>query len=202
MHVYVCALYDRIQNFWPDLLLVSNLLVVSHQTHFICRYDLLLSCGSFKFAWLWLTLFYLWSSNVFFCLYYSSLLYGLQVPALPAAACVDFCCLCPCMYKNLTTVPYIFIHSLSSKFRSQFKMGFVHSIFHFELALFWPACCPFHSAFPCLASTCSQYLPIVFTNAGVSLLFCIYCICISIFQLLGKHAISFLQLLVLQVLFI
>lgn len=126
---------------------------VLHQIQFTCRCDLLLSCGRFKFAWLWLLFFNLLSLNIFFCLRYYSLLYRLQVPAFPAPACVDFCCLHPCAYKNLTTVPYIFSCSLSTNFRSQFKMVFVHAVFHLELALFWPACCPFHSAFLCLVSS-------------------------------------------------
>lgn len=72
-------------------------------------------------------------------------------------------------------------------------MVFVHAVFHLELALFWPACCPFHSASPAWLAvpSCSS------TNAGVSHLFCIYfiCMCPSIFQLLGKHFFSFLAAL-------
>lgn len=103
----------------------------------------------------------LWTSCVSFCLCCYSLFYDLQVPALPAPACVDFCCLRPRAYKNLTIVPSICNCSLSTNSRSQFKVVFVHTIFLHELALLWPACCPFHSRFLCLVSTCSQFLHVI-----------------------------------------
>ena len=75
----------------------------------------------------------LWSFYVFFCLCCCSLLYDLQVPALPTPACIDFCCLRPRAYENLTTAPSICNPSLSTIFGSPFKMVFVHTVFHYEL---------------------------------------------------------------------
>lgn len=147
----------------------------------------------------------LWSSYVFFCLCCYSLLYDLQVPALPTPACVDFCCLRPRAYKNLTTAPSICNRSLSADFRSQFKMVFVHTVFHHELALLWPACCPFYSHFLCLVSTCSQFLHVILPTL-VSVFFSAF---VVLYLYMPQHLLfsfwenipfPFLQLLVSQVL--
>lgn len=125
--------------------------------------DLLPSCGRSQFACLCLCLT-LRSSYVFFfffCLCCYSFLYDLLCPSasassmhrslLPASSCV----------QNLTTVASICNCALSTNFRSRFKMVFVRTIFHYELALLWPVCCPFHSHFLCLVSTCSQFLHVI-----------------------------------------
>lgn len=97
----------------------------------------------------------------FFCLCCYSFLYDLLCPSasassmhrslLPASSCV----------QNLTTVASICNCAVSTNFRSRFKMVFVRTIFHYELALLWPVCCPFHSHFLCLVSTCSQFLHVI-----------------------------------------
>lgn len=156
--------------------------------------DLLPSLGRSKFACLWLLFSLMIFLCLFFCLCCYSLLYGLQVPALPTPACVDFCCLRPRAYKNLTTASSICNYSLPTNFRSQFKMVFVHTISHHELALVWSVCC-LPLSLPLLAQHLFSVPLCNFSRIGVSLLFCMYWLvflCLGTFQFLGKCSFSFL----------
>lgn len=195
MHVYVCALYDRNWNFWPNLLGVSNLLLMSY-TKFALYADVIFYClvvedlsllgSGYYFLTYYLRIsFFAYVTTPFFIISKSQF-FQLQHVSISAA-----CILVPTktwpQYPTSSAVHFTLISGASSKWSLFMQSSILNLLCSGLLAVPSTLPSPAWLAVP----SCSS------TSAGVSHLFCIYfiCKCPSIFQLLGKHFFSFLAAL-------